>query len=104
MVPNYMEYVNCDADLECYGELTDTEIVELIIEKSPPVEDVEIEDVDEENEATIPSNKEALHALNVLQKYCIYNNIYVLTDQIEDEILKLTMKSLKQKFFTEYFV
>lgn len=92
--------------MDCYGELSDSEILESIKETTP-IEDEDIEDEGDNEEDNvpfkIPSTKEALEALNVLQKYCMHHEIDIIPETIEDHILKGSIKAFKQTSITEYF-
>lgn len=92
--------------MDCYGELSDNEILESIKETTP-IEDEDIEDEGDNEEDNvpfiIPSTKEALEALNVLQKYCMHHEIDIIPETIEYHILKGSIKAFKQISITEYF-
>ncbi|KNC33069.1 hypothetical protein FF38_05199 [Lucilia cuprina] len=82
-----VECIHCDDDVDCYGHLTETEIIDVIGNDNS---DIGIENVpeDEEDEEVdiVPSLKEALKALNIVQKYC-FLSIDLPIDQIETEML-----------------
>lgn len=101
-----MEYIHCDSDVQCYGDLTESEIIDDIIsgnlEMGEENENGTENDEDEEVEET-PLLKEALKALNVIQKYCFHKNIDLSVDQIESEMLKGSIKSAKQSTIMDFF-
>lgn len=101
-VPEPQDYIHCDDDVECYGDLTENEIIE-VVRGDLEVDGENAEEGDLEETYVIPSQKEALSALSVLERYCFSKNISISVDEIETEIVKGLIKSAKQKFIPDYF-
>uniref|UniRef100_A0A8C4WZC2 HTH CENPB-type domain-containing protein n=1 Tax=Eptatretus burgeri TaxID=7764 RepID=A0A8C4WZC2_EPTBU len=64
----FLSFVNIDEGAECYGEMTDQEIVDTVMQPQAKVED----DKDEEGEESVvppPTNLQAIQALDTLTAY-----------------------------------
>lgn len=103
LVSNYESYIGCDDDLECYGSLKDADIVDAVRDNQTVAIEIQDDDDSEEHSTNVLTLKEALIALDVLQKYCLFNNIDGTLNDIENAILKQSLRSLKQTTITEYF-
>jgi hypothetical protein len=99
------DLVDCDETLECYGELTDREIVAEI--KDEFVDNEEEEDVVFDNAITIenepPNRLQALKALSTLRAYmeskgADLNRVESIEDQIND-----MSGTFVQKQISDYF-
>lgn len=98
------EYIHCDDDVQCYGDLSENEIITIIKDNPPNAESMVPEDDEEDvDPIRIPTLSEALTALNVLQKYCFHKNIDASFDQMETEIIKESSKLATQKSIPDYF-
>lgn len=70
-MPDSVEYTHCNDDVDCYGHLTETEIIDVIAKDNSDIGVVNVpEDDEDQGEVNlVPSLKEALKALNFIQKY-----------------------------------
>jgi hypothetical protein len=68
---DFNEFINCDNDLECYGDLTDEEICALVRPLDEIDATVETENIVEfeESEMVAPSSQDALKSLSILRAY-----------------------------------
>lgn len=89
--------------MECYGSLKDADIVDAVRDNQTVAIEIQDDDDSEEHSTNVLTLKEALIALDVLQKYCLFNNIDGTLNDIENAILKQSLRSLKQTTITEYF-
>lgn len=88
--------------MECHGYLEENEIIAMV-KSSTEMDEENVEEDDNEEMHVIPSHKEALNAVSVLEKYCFSNNIDISIDKIETEIVNGLMKSAKQTVISDYF-
>lgn len=110
----FQSYVHCDDNIECYGQLTEGEIVEAVLRENEK-EDVEneVEEIlDDENQETRKNEddvdlKSALEALNILQKYLQQKNIGCREEieTVEEKIFSTEIKKKTvQSKITKYFL
>uniref|UniRef100_A0A914WT09 HTH CENPB-type domain-containing protein n=1 Tax=Plectus sambesii TaxID=2011161 RepID=A0A914WT09_9BILA len=99
----FTELINCDQELECYGELTPQEIIANFCrgdKNDSHDQDGEVE----ETERQMPTNGEILNALNVLRvavemKGSNFERFYAF----EQEIFDITRSNKKQSKITQFF-
>lgn len=97
-VENFEQYVNCDSNLECYGELTAEEIIEEIIEENVAEEEEEIL-----CQSLPPSKTEAIKALHILRQYFeVKGENTNAIDKVEEELFALAAENLIQKKISDY--
>ena len=101
-IPNKEEYLHCDDQLQCYGFLTDEEIVGNVC--NAPSDTSSCEDTEESHTSTeVITLKDSLSSMDRLQRFYIQNNID--TDplhEIEETLLKFTIKKSLQSKITDY--
>jgi hypothetical protein len=103
----FNDYVECDATLDCYGELSADDIVnEVRQQRSDRDGEEEEQEEQEAQQATPPppSRKDALAALTLLRAYFEHkngdlNNVNALEDQFCD----MTAEYVVQKKISDYF-
>lgn len=101
-IEEFQEYVACDNNVNCFGTLTDDEIVECVLS-----EDNEVCQSSEEC-PTIdlgpPSFAEAINALSIVEKFMECNNIEGDdVDLLEEKLFKRRFKNFHQSNFTTFF-
>lgn len=102
----FPSFVDCDNDLQCYGLLTDDEIVDEVQKHlGEAEEDENSEDMcDDEEELNPPNIKEALYALDVLRKFAFYKDISTHDiENFEEKIINLEVRHMNQMKITDYF-
>lgn len=101
-VEKFDEYVDCDRNLECYGELNDADIIKIIRQE----ESIEIEEeIDEPELPKKPGRQEVIYALEILRAYYdteIGDNIQEI-NTVENRVMKCIQSRLLQTKITNYF-
>ncbi|XP_017472800.1 PREDICTED: tigger transposable element-derived protein 6-like [Rhagoletis zephyria] len=106
-VPNFTEYVHCDDELQCYGELTEDEIIQQLLDTENECNSNS--DVEENHNFAeldnVPSLKEALCALDTIQRFCAFKGVESanMLYSIEKQLLQLSLQTPSQRKVTDYF-
>ncbi|XP_055855001.1 tigger transposable element-derived protein 6-like [Episyrphus balteatus] len=98
----FEEYVQYDNNVQCYGLLSEEEIIADINNENQEEED-DIDNYEEELEP--PSFTEALKALTVIRKFIEHNNIDDgETERLEEKMFKYRFQNTTQTKITDYFL
>lgn len=101
---DFMEFVDCDTDAPCFGELSVQEICESV--QSPILEDEE-ENNDLTSQSHHVSHLQALNAVRKLRDYILENNSNALLTMslgdLEEYIEHEVLSASKQKKITDFF-
>lgn len=99
---NFEEYVSCDEYLQCYGLLTDDQILDGLLDDS--AENVSEDEAVTVEEPVVPSFREALVAVDVLRQYFKYRNYDGdEIENLESTIFKNEICNMSQKKISDYF-
>lgn len=102
----FSSIIDCDDNLECYGDLTESDILKEIGwvngDKIPDHIDERVDDSDCAVDP-LPSRTEAIKAYNIFKNYCESNNLDFDFEKMEDALLKLKTESLIQKKISDFF-
>jgi hypothetical protein len=106
-VDDFAELVDCDVQLECYGDMTDEDIVAEVRRTDEIQSVIDEEEVEEvvEVERAMPSRSEIFGALDVLRnafqfKGTKFDNLYAL----EDDVHAIMSSAQRQSLITQYLV
>ena len=98
---DFENYVRCDDNVPCYGQLSDQEIINEICQEliSDNSSDEENEDVNNP-----PSSKEVLNSINILRNFFLPKNLYSQElDNMENYIIENCYKQQIQTLMTDFF-
>ena len=96
-------YVGIDDSVECYGELTDEQIIEDLQDTAVVSADTE---ETEEVDYPVPTTSEVIVALGTVRKYSDAKGLTETLDKfysIEDQLWKVVAQSTHQTSITDFF-
>lgn len=97
----FEDYVSCDDNLPCCGQLSDEEIINEI---DKVLTSDSSEDENEEVTNNPPSSKEVLNSLNILRDFFLPNNLFSHElDNMENNIVESCLKPQIQTAMTDFF-
>ena len=104
----FNDFVQSDNDMLTTGNLTDTEIVDALIQQSILMADGQDNEIDDSSQQVVPTHKEAIQALqtieNFLQTHAGFNEIHLTAVQnLHDEVIVAVTKMVKQTKITDYY-
>lgn len=100
----FEEYVNCDKDTECFGPLTEEEIVSCILEDTAGEVSPSEDTMENTIEVNPPSFAEVLTALETVKKYMEGNNLeFDELEILEEKLFKKKFQNMRQKKMTDFF-
>lgn len=100
----FNDFINCDENLECCGELSTEEIVEEVHLQRGGVEEEEEEEAEEQMLLPPPNRKEALAALTILRSYLEHNNAEMhALEELENQFCTLGASNVVQKKISDFF-
>lgn len=102
---DFDQYVDCDANIECYGALSIEEIItEVQGVSSSTVELEENVTDDEDPHSAPPTRQDALSAVTTLRAYLDAKNQSLNhLEQIEDQMIRINSRNLIQKNIMDYY-
>ncbi|CAD7089683.1 unnamed protein product [Hermetia illucens] len=97
-------YIRCDDNLVCCGQLTDEEIVKEISLEKEDNEDYSDSDAEDEIPDEIPSLPNVLNSLTTVRKFLLPQNEFIQElENIEEYVYKNYLKKITQSKITDYF-
>ena len=102
----FLSFVNIDEGAECYGEMTDQEIVDTVMQPQAKVEDGKDEE-GEESVAPPPTKLQAIQALNTLTAYFDHSDntdARKLLYSLHDKVLESGNRSMVQTKLSDSFM
>ncbi|CAD7083063.1 unnamed protein product [Hermetia illucens] len=97
-------YIRCDDNLVCCGQLTDEEIVKEISLEKEDNEDYSDSDAEDEIPDEIPSLSNVLNSLTTVRKFLLPQNEFIQElENIEEYVYKNYLKKITQSKITDYF-
>ena len=101
---DFDHYVTIDDDIDCYGDLTDDQIVQEV--QGVPIADVDDEEVEEE-EVEVPSNADTLQALSTIRHFLDSRGLVHIMEgfyPIEEKVCRfMADTSRHQTVLTDFF-
>lgn len=104
------QYIKYDDNLECYGDKTDDDIIQEIVDETSKRACEEESDSDGEKNAedsSIPlpvTVQEAIKALGIVAKFLKFYSVDTEeVEKVEEKIYKISRSNLTQKKITDYY-
>ncbi|XP_050338643.1 tigger transposable element-derived protein 6-like [Bactrocera neohumeralis] len=100
----FEEYVNCDKELECFGTLTEDEIVSSLLDENSSEASSEENSEGECNDVP-PTLVAAIGALSTVKHFMESKNLYLdEIESLEEKLFKCYFQTHHQKKITDFFI
>lgn len=102
----FSSIVECDDGLQCFGDLTETDILEEIGWENGAINTDPSDDQDEDlncGERPCPSRTEAIEAFHTLKNYIEIKNVDYDLEKLEEKIYKVETENTVQKKISDFF-